>query len=80
MPNLIFLQKYCNAWEVSSEIPGKIEPLMELGVLLRGEPVIILHEPAGTVWKDSWAYCLTRFGVCQIHRVYIKRSDFSNEK
>lgn len=72
MPNLIFLQKYCNACKVSSEIPGKIEPFVELGVLLRGEPVIILHEPVGTGWKYNCAYCLTRYGVCQIHRDYLR--------
>lgn len=80
MLDLIFLQQYCNAWEASSEIPGKTEHLMELGVLLCGEPVIILRNPAGTEWNESWAFCLTRYGICQIHRVYIKRSDFLNEK
>ena len=67
MLDLIILQCTCGVWAERGE--GKMS--IDCGLLIAGEPVVILGNVAKTGWRSNWVNCLTRNGICLIHSDYL---------
>lgn len=66
--NLVILQGVCRVWSN----PPIDEGAENLGLLDSSEPIIIFGDVAKTGWRSYWVVCLTRYGICQIHRDFLR--------